>query len=292
MDTLWLDEARSQRLAPAKINLTLHVTGQRDDGYHLLDSLVVFAELGDHLRLEPKQDDLSLEITGEMSGALKAEPDNLVLRAARLMGAQSGGFVLDKRLPVASGMGGGSSDAAAALALLRARDGSAVPTTDQLMTLGADLPVCAAAPTPSRMQGLGEMVSPVASLPALWLLIVNPGQGLSTPSVFKALPNKSNPAMPATLPALETSAALCQWLATQRNDLQAPACGLLPVINDVLSALKSQRECGLARMTGSGATCFGIFPDERRCNHAAEALQALHPNWFVASTRSFASPEA
>ncbi len=274
------------RVAPAKINLTLHVTGQRADGYHLLDSLVVFTEAGDILSLRDGPG-LSLDLTGPCAAALGVEPDNLVLRAARAVTAQGVAFTLDKRLPVASGMGGGSSDAAAALHLLAAR-GYPVPGTETLMRLGADLPVCVAAPSPSRMRGLGEQVEPVPGVPALWLLLVNPGQGLSTPAVFRALTRRDHPPMPGSLPGWSDARALCDWLRGLRNDLQAPAQSLLPGIGDLLAELDAQPGCLLARMTGSGATCFGVFADQPALATAARAL--VRPGRFTLATRSLPSP--
>ncbi len=276
----------ASRLAPAKINLTLHVTGQRADGYHRLDSLVVFAEAGDTVTLAPGQG-LSLALGGPYGAALAGEGDNLVLRAARAAGALDAAFALDKHLPLASGMGGGSSDAAAALHLLAQHQGLAIPPVPALMQLGADLPVCVAAPAPSRMRGLGEDVLPVPGLPALWLLLVNPGQGLATPLVFKALENRNNPPMPATLPRWRDAAELCDWLAGQRNDLEPPARHLMPQIGALLDQIAAQTGCLLARMTGSGATCFGVFRDRPSLDAAAAAL--AHPGRFVAATRSSAS---
>ncbi|MCB1396478.1 MAG: 4-(cytidine 5'-diphospho)-2-C-methyl-D-erythritol kinase [Rhodobacter sp.] len=275
----------TSRLAPAKINLTLHVTGQRADGYHLLDSLVVFTEAGDRVALDGGGP--GLRLSGPQAAALDGEGDNLVLRAARLIGAGDAGLALDKRLPVASGMGGGSSDAAAALHLLAETRDLSLPDTAALMTLGADLPVCMAAPAPSRMRGLGEQVAPVGGVPALWLVLVNPGQGLSTPAVFKALSHKQNPPMPVELPRWPDPAALCDWLAGQRNDLQAPAQALVPAVGQVLAGLSAQPGCLLARMTGSGATCFGIFRDQPTATAAETAL--ARPGWFTAVTRSSAS---
>lgn len=274
------------RLAPAKINLTLHVTGRRPDGYHLLDSLVVFAEAGDRVTLAPGPG-LSLDLTGPRAAALAVEPDNLVLRAARMMGADHAAFTLEKNLPVASGMGGGSSDAATALRLLAEAQGRPLPDTASLMRLGADLPVCMAAPAPARMRGLGEQVDPLPGVPALWLLLVNPGQGLSTPAVFKALQTPDNPPMPETLPTWSDAASLCDWLRDQRNDLQPPAIALMPQIDTLLRDIAGQGGCRLARMTGSGATCFGIFDSEAALTAAAGALQA--PGRVVLPTRSVAS---
>lgn len=274
------------RLAPAKINLTLHVTGQRADGYHLLDSLVVFAGDGDLVTLTDEPGP-ALSLSGPGAAGLAAEGDNLILRAARLAGATDAAFALEKHLPVASGMGGGSADAVAALKLLAAGRGLPVPDTGALMRLGADLPVCMAGPAPQRMTGLGEGVEPVPGLPALWLLLVNPGQGLSTPAVFKALTQRQNPPMPPVLPRWPDAAALAAWLAAMRNDLEPPAEGLLPAIATLKAAIAARPGCLLARMTGSGATCFGIFADQASRDAAARAL--ARPGRFVLATRSVAS---
>jgi len=276
----------ASRLAPAKINLTLHVTGQQANGYHLLDSLVVFAELGDQISVCDAPG-LVFSLSGPQATALADEGDNLVMRAARLMGAKNVALSLDKRLPVASGMGGGSSDAAATLHLLSEWHGEPLPDTAQAMQLGADVPVCLAAPHPCRMRGLGEDVVPVAGVPPLWMVLVNPGQGLSTPAVFKALTSKTNAPMPKALPTWRDAADICAWLETQRNDLEAPACALIPEITGVLDNIRGQEGCYLARMTGSGATCFGLFADQAQANAAARALS--QPGWFVTATRTAAS---
>lgn len=276
----------ASRLAPAKINLTLHVTGQRPDGYHLLDSLVVFADVGDVVTLRRGMG-VSLQMSGAFAPALGSGPDNLVLRAAQMMQAENAALSLDKRLPVASGMGGGSSDAAAALHLLAQSSGHPLPDTAQAMTLGADVPVCLAAPNPSRMRGLGEHVEPVANVPPLWLLLVNPGAALATPDVFKALTSKTNSAMPAQLPKWHDAADFCAWLATQRNDLEVPAQHLAPAISRSLVDLAAQSGCQLARMTGSGATCFGVFADQTRLLAAEKSLAT--PGRFIAATRTTGS---
>jgi 4-diphosphocytidyl-2-C-methyl-D-erythritol kinase len=269
--------------APAKLNLTLHVTGRRSDGWHLLDSLVVFADAGD--TVEPG-DAPGLTLDGPFAAGLPTGPDNLVRRAAALAGAPDAALHLTKRLPPASGMGGGSSDAAATLRLL----GAAPPVAD-LMALGADLPVCMAAPNPARMRGLGEWVQPVASLPGLWLVLVNPGTPLATPAVFRALARPDNPPMPDPLPTFADAAALTAWLATQRNDLEPPARALEPEIDAALAALAAQPGCALARMTGSGATCFGIFATRAARDAATAAL--ARPGWWVAAAATLhARPSA
>lgn len=279
------DKDRS-RLAPAKINLTLHVTGQQPNGYHVLDSLVVFTEFGDEVSISAG-DGLTLDVSGEQAPALAPENDNLVLRAARLMGEQGGALRLVKNLPVASGMGGGSSDAAATLHLLSDLRGAPLPSTDQAMALGADVPVCLAAPSPCRMRGLGERVEPVLGVPALWMLLVNPGQALATPAVFQALASRQNAPMPQHLPQWSDAVGFCDWLNTQRNDLEPPALSLVPQVAEVLTALTQQPGCLLARMTGSGATCFAVFASEAALSHAAQAMR--RPDWFVAATRTVGS---
>ncbi len=274
------------RLAPAKINLTLHVTGRRDDGYHDLDSLVVFAELGDEVLLVPDAPP-GLRITGPHAASVPVGDGNLIARAARLMGAENAALSLEKRLPAAAGMGGGSSDAAAALHLLAAARGTGLPDTAALMTLGADLPVCLAAPAPCRMRGRGERIDPLGPLPALGLLIVNPGLPLATPAVFAALENRTNPPMPVCLPVWTDADGFCDWLAGMRNDLEPPARRLLPEIGELLDTIAAQPGCLLARMTGSGATCFGLFADPSALNAAERALSA--PARFVAATAILAA---
>jgi 4-diphosphocytidyl-2-C-methyl-D-erythritol kinase len=260
--------------APAKLNLALHVTGRRADGWHLLDSLVVFADLGDTVQTG---DLPGLTVSGPFAAAVPTGPDNLVLRAAALAGQGAPRLHLVKRLPPASGMGGGTSDAAATL-----RHFGAVLPVSALMTLGADLPVCMMAPKPARMRGLGEDVAPVADLPGLWLVLVNPGTPLPTPAVFRALARPDNPPLPDPLPRLATAPDLVAWLATQRNDLELPARALAPPIDRALTALAAQPGCALARMTGSGATCFGIFATRETRDAAAAALSQVWPDWWVA----------
>ena len=273
--------------APAKINLTLHVTGQRADGYHLLDSLVVFAGVGDSVTVAAAPA-LSLAITGPMGAMLPVTDDNLVLRAARAMGATAQ-ITLHKVLPVSSGIGGGSADAAACLRALARLTGQALPGPDQVLALGADVPVCLAG-TPARMTGIGEALGPVPPLPAAWLVLANPGVAVSTPAIFRALARRDNAPMPASLPRLKTTADLAAFVAMQRNDLESPAIALQPVIAQVKTALTAQPGCMLARMSGSGATCFGLFADPLSANAAARALQAAQPGWWVADAPMGYSP--
>ena len=269
--------------APAKINLTLHVTGQRADGYHVLDSLVVFADQADRISAGPAPA-LSLRVTGPMASRVPVDDGNLVLRAARLMGAEPPvALTLEKHLPVASGIGGGSADAAATLRLLARIGAQPLPDPVALLRLGADVPVCLAG-RPARMRGIGEVLDPVPPLPGFWLVLVHPGVAVPTPAIFKSLTSRQNPAMP-DVPHLPHAHALARWLTAQRNDLQAAAMALEPVIAQVQAALAAQTGCLLARMSGSGATCFGLFADETAAMAAALVLQQDHPHWWVAPTR-------
>ncbi len=283
--------ALADGLAPAKINLALHVTGQRADGYHLLDSLVVFADTGDRLRLQPDAGAVAntLDLRGPFAAGVPAGGDNLVLQALDLIGARELRVTLDKRLPPASGMGGGSSDAASALRLAAAAQGLTLPDTAALMGLGADLPVCLAAPFAARMQGLGETVTPLPGVPALWMLIANPGAPLATPAVFRALTARDNPPLPPLPPQGWCDArALSDWLAAQtRNDLQGPAAALMPAIPALLGEIAAHPGCLLARMTGSGATCFGLFANRATLRDAARALAS--PGRYVTACQTFPS---
>ena len=277
-------ESAGVEAASAKINLFLHVVGRRADGYHVLDSLAVFAGVGDRLRASPA-DGLSLAIDGPFGSALHAEPDNLVLRAARALAAEAGvearaHLLLEKNLPVASGIGGGSADAAAALRLLCRLWGIA-PEPAVLARLaaglGADVPVCLAGRA-TRMGGVGEVLDPAPALPECGLVLVNPGVGLSTADVFRARTEGFSPA--AVLPAGWVDAAsMAADLAALRNDLEPPAVALRPVIAEVLAALAGTPGCLLARMSGSGATCFGLFPTVSAAAVAANGL--ARPGWWV-----------
>ncbi|MGX0974462.1 4-diphosphocytidyl-2-C-methyl-D-erythritol kinase [Roseovarius sp. MBR-51] len=266
--------------APAKVNLTLHVTGRRADGYHLLDSLVVFADVGDRLSLRPAPES-RLNVTGPMAGSVPLGPDNLVLRAAAVMGIAAD-ITLDKHLPAAAGLGGGSSDAAACLRALSEMGGLTLPS--DVLALGADVPVCLLARA-ARMRGIGEDVTPVVGLPMLEAVLVNPGVPVSTPAIFGRLARRDNPAMPEVLPTWPDARALIAWLGAQRNDLQGAALAEEPVVADVLRAISATQHCALARMSGSGATCFGLYPDAATAKRAAQALSAAHQRWWVQATR-------
>ena len=270
-----------QRIARAKVNLALHVVGRRADGYHLLDSLVAFADFGDVVTVEPAPS-LSLSITGPMAAGLSAGSDNLVLKAAQMLGSPLGAAItLEKRLPIASGIGGGSADAAATMQALGAIWGCALPDAGQVLALGADVPVCLAGQS-CRMAGIGDQISPIA-LPPAHLVLVNPGVGLSTAAVFGALLRRDNPPLPPAAP-MPDAVALAAYLCHCRNDLEAPALSIVPQIGAVLAALQGQKGCLLARMSGSGATCFGLFASASAAVAAATALRAQSAAWWVQAT--------
>ncbi len=270
----------SSEFAPAKINLTLHVTGQREDGYHLLDSLVVFAKVGDWVSVEGAGP-AGLTLAGPMAGGLSVGPDNLVLRAAALMGGDRA-LTLEKHLPVSSGIGGGSADAAATLRLLARETGRPLPAASDVLRLGADVPVCLVG-KPMRLQGIGDRLTPVPPLPSAWLVLVNPRVPLSTPQVFRALTAKSNAPMPDLWPRLATVGELADFVTTNRNDLEPAAMSLVPEIAMVKSALSRQAGCLAERMSGSGTTCFGLFATEAEAQAAAQAVGAENPGWWVAA---------
>ncbi|WP_353471209.1 4-(cytidine 5'-diphospho)-2-C-methyl-D-erythritol kinase [Salipiger sp. H15] len=271
--------------APAKINLTLHITGQRDDGYHLLDSLVVFAPVGDALRVAPAEA-LSLRVEGPEAAGIPADGDNLALRAAAMVGGgQGAAIVLEKVLPVASGIGGGSADAAAAARAMLAEadmlDAAGLARAEAaLLPLGADVPMCLAS-RPVRVRGIGEALEPVA-LPPLPAVLVNPRVPVSTPQIFRSLISRRNPPMPETLPEFSGPGALIAWLRDMRNDMEPAARALEPVIGTVLEELAALPGCGLARMSGSGATCFGLFATMGEAGAAAEVLRTARPDWWIA----------
>ncbi len=262
--------------APAKINLTLHVTGQREDGYHLLDSLVAFVDVGDQIVAETASE-TSLDVAGPFADGVPADGSNLVCRAAELSG-QPMGLTLHKHLPPSSGIGGGSADAAATLRAA-ARLGAPMASPDDVLRLGADVPVCLGG-KPVRMRGIGEVIEPLR-IPALHMVLVNPRVEVSTPDVFRRLERKDNTPMPDVLPAWPDSLAFIDWLGTQRNDLQDPAAKLAPEIAAALVALSLLPGAQMVRMSGSGATCFALFDDRFKADAAAAQLADGNPWWWV-----------
>ncbi len=267
----------ARAFAPAKINLALHVTGRRADGYHLLDSIVVFADVGDTVTASPAAE-WSLTMDGPFAAGLDTSGDNLVLRAARVMGGAPAALHLDKRLPLASGIGGGSGDAAATLCVLGALDGRALPN-DAAAALGADVPVCLAG-RPARMRGIGERLDPLPELPQAALCLVNPGIAVPTPAVFSALDRRDGTPLP-DLRAWRDADDLAAWLGTCRNDLEPPALGIAPQIGAALAALRATPRCRIARMSGSGATCFALYPTRPEAEQAAAAIRRDRPDWWV-----------
>lgn len=283
------------RHAPAKINLALHVTGRRADGYHSLESLAVFTRYGDSVTVSSSRDD-GFSISGPFGHLVPDDGDNLVLRARNQLraGAAASGravaITLAKHLPVASGIGGGSSDAAATLATLaRLWDIGDDGVVAAAEALGADVPMCLAA-RPLVATGIGHEVREVPAFPALWLVLANPGVPVSTPDVFRALSRRDNPPLPP-LPRGPEFGSVLSWLTATRNDLEAPAMAMAPPISGALSALR-RNDAAFARMSGSGATCFGVFATEAAAKRAAMAISAAEPSWFVVSTRTTASGES
>jgi 4-diphosphocytidyl-2-C-methyl-D-erythritol kinase len=289
--------------APAKVNLTLRVLGRRADGYHDLDSLVVFARCADRLSLAPGGV-LTLTVDGPRAGLAGDTTDNLVLKAARAVTARIpdlvlGAFKLEKSLPVAAGLGGGSADAAAALRLI-VRANNLSPGDPRLYeaarATGADVPVCLD-PRPRVMGGIGDRLSEALTLPPLPAVLVNPGAAVPTKQVFAGwTPRTSTPRvltpMATTVAALDAAAlakvtdqkVLLQIVAAQPNDLESAAIEVAPVIADVLAALRAFSGCGLARMSGSGATCFGLFSSAADAAAATKSLAAKYPDWWVCET--------
>jgi 4-diphosphocytidyl-2-C-methyl-D-erythritol kinase len=272
--------------APAKLNLYLHVVGRRGDGYHLLDSLFAFASVGDVIAVRPAQQ-LSLAIDGPFARDVAAGADNLVLRAAHAL-AQTAGvatgarITLTKHLPVASGIGGGSSDAAATLRALRTL--WRLKTTPARLrvlaaSLGADVPACVGA-VPCFVGGVGEIITRAPGLPPAGIVLANPGVLLPTPSVFKARSGGfSGRARFSSAP--KDAQRLATLLARRRNDLTDAARRLAPAIDDVLAALQATENCLLARLSGSGATCFGLYATEAVAQSAARQIALARPGWWV-----------
>ena len=275
--------------AAAKVNLYLHVLGQRDDGYHLLDSLVAFADIGDRLTAEPAEA-LTLDVGGPEAAALAGlGDDNLVLRAARLLAAQAGvntgaALYLDKRLPIAAGIGGGSADAAAALHALNRLWGHPLDSgalADLGMQLGADIPACLAG-GPVWVGGIGERIDPATAMPPLGILLANPRRPLPTAAVFRA---RRGPFSHSGRfdPIPQDPAAFLSALGLRHNDLTEAALSLVPEIAAVVKCLARLPGALLARMSGSGATCFALFADRAAAAVAGEALARAEPGWWLAA---------
>jgi 4-diphosphocytidyl-2-C-methyl-D-erythritol kinase len=279
--------------APAKVNLTLRVTGRRPDGYHELESLVAFARVADRVEFAPGEP-LALDVAGPFAAAAGELADNLVLKAARELarrapGLALGRFSLTKELPVAAGLGGGSADAAAALRLLARANALALDDArlaDAARATGADVPVCLDAKA-RVMRGIGEVLSPPLDLPPLPAVLVNPGVPLATKDVFAAFARAGAKAAGdfnvAAVSGQSVEPALAA-LAPGSNDLEAAAMALCPAVSETLAALAATPDCRLARMSGSGATCFGLYPSEAAAAAAARAIGDAHREWWVRAT--------
>lgn len=276
--------------APAKVNLALHVTRRREDGYHDLESLVVFADVADDLEATPAQTD-SLLITGPFAKAL-GTGDNLVTRAVAAFRAQwpdavepNLAMTLRKNLPVAAGIGGGSADAAAALRLMAGLSQQPIPLSELsalALRLGADVPACLLS-VPLVARGVGEILAPLPQFPTLHIVLVNPLVPVATADIFRRLRAHDNYPLPSLPSPLTRPAQLGIWLAETRNDLQPPAVKIVPVIGDLIELLGETQGCMLARMSGSGATVFGLFGSSGQAHQAAQVMRAAHPDHWVAA---------
>ncbi|NMM43245.1 4-(cytidine 5'-diphospho)-2-C-methyl-D-erythritol kinase [Rhodospirillaceae bacterium KN72] len=278
-------------LAPAKVNLSLRITGRRADGYHLLDSLVAFTDFGDRLSVSPSND-ITFSITGPFAGIVPADASNLVVKAAEALADRfdipaglGASLTLSKELPAAGGIGGGSADAASALRLLCDLwdidpDHPALPGV--ALSLGADIPVCLRGRA-CRMSGIGETLSPIPPLPSLGIVLVNPGAPCPTPAVFKARVGSFSPAASSIPDAWDRETVLA-FLADEPNDLTDAAVTVCPEIKTILTAFSTLPSCRLARMSGSGATCFGLFDTADSAQAAATALArdpAVPDAWWI-----------
>jgi 4-diphosphocytidyl-2-C-methyl-D-erythritol kinase len=279
--------------APAKINLFLHVGERRDDGFHELKSLVAFTQAADRLELAPA-DELSVQISGPFAKNLSSGDDNLVLRAARVLtdrngkAAQGAAIRLEKNLPVAAGLGSGSADAGAALRGLNALWRLDLPERELVeiaASIGSDVPACVLS-RPCWMEGRGERVADGTVLSPVDAVLVNPGIALRTANVFAALNARRGVGQMTKPPASFANLwDVVAYLGDAGNDLEEPACRLAPVIEDVLGALDHEPGCVMAQMSGSGATCFGLFDDPRLAQGAAERIAHDHREWWVRVTR-------
>jgi 4-diphosphocytidyl-2-C-methyl-D-erythritol kinase len=274
-------------LAPAKLNLFLEVTGQREDGYHLIESLIAFLDIGDLLYLKAAERS-SLTVTGPFASGVPSGGDNLVMKALRLLERLSGralpvAVTLEKRIPSGAGLGGGSADAAALLQGLPALYGLDIDDTvlrGEALALGADLPACLEA-RPVLVGGIGEILEPFSGLPAFPAVVVHPGKSLSTPDVYRAYDQAHRDCACCRGGAAFPPLSVVDALAQRRNDLEHAAIALEPAVAEVLTALSGSEGCLLARMSGSGSAAFGLFADDGAAQQAAVRLAARHPRWWV-----------
>ena len=273
--------------ASAKVNLCLQIVGQKSNGFHLLDSIVGFTEFGDHLSFE-KSDKLELTVKGTFSDQIPIDKSNLILRAAELLrtlnNIKTGAHItLTKNLPPSAGLGGGSSDAAAAIRGLSRLWAVNLPEIDDLMKIGSDLPVCINQKT-QHMKGFGEVLKVINRFPNLPILLVNPLKKVSTQTVFSMLKNKKNPPLSKYEKLFKTKKDWINWLLLQRNDLMEPAVRVEPVISEVLQLISNQISVEKVSMSGSGATCFGVFENKHDCDLAMKKVRLEQPDWWSVST--------
>ncbi len=277
-------QMEASETARAKINLTLHVGKPDDSGYHPLHSLVVFADIGDDLEVE-LADEFSLKSKGKFAKSLPEADDNLIMKSVKIMAKYNDipiklAYILNKKLPIAAGLGGGSADAAAALRLLaRANTVSWDEHAESFLPLGADIPVCYLSRT-CIMQGYGEDIMPFPGLGTISAVLVNPGVEVSTKEVFGLFD-----LVGSTSPFELSYGSLLEMARSGRNDLQPIAMRIEPVISDIISVLEAQKGCELARMSGSGATCFGLFSNMKHAKQAVKNIKKSHPDWWCASAR-------
>jgi 4-diphosphocytidyl-2-C-methyl-D-erythritol kinase len=278
-------EGRLVETAWAKLNLYLHITAIRENGYHELDSLFVFAGFGDRLTVEAAPE-LGFAVDGPFAADIPADGDNLVVRAAKALSPDRGARIrLTKNLPVASGIGGGSADAAATLRALNALWELELPDVrlERIAEgLGADVPACVRS-VPAQVSGIGEILGPAAALPECWVVLVNPGVAVSTPAVFRRFDaDVTGFRPPAPIGPAGSAVKLAAALAERANDLEPPALAMEPVIGEVLAFVRRTTGCLLARMSGSGATCFGLYAGEPEARTAAARIADHNPAWWTA----------
>ena len=273
--------------ASAKVNLCLQIVGQKSNGFHLLDSIVGFTEFGDHLSFK-KSDKLELTVKGAFSDQIPVDRSNLILNAAELVrklnNIKTGAHItLTKNLPPSAGLGGGSSDAAATIRGLSRMWGTDLPEIHDLMKIGSDLPVCINQKT-QHMKGFGEVLNVVNTFPNLPILLVNPLKKVSTQTVFRKLENKKNSPLSKYEKLFRTKKDWINWLLLQRNDLMEPAVSIEPIISEVLQLISNQISVKKVSMSGSGATCFGVFENKHDCDLAMKKVRQERPDWWSVST--------
>ena len=266
-------------ISRAKVNLTLHVLGKRSDGYHCLDSLVAFPRIGDEIYVEPAKE-INLKIVGRLATELATE-DNLILKAASLLNRCGKGalIVLNKDIPISAGLGGGSSNAAVVLRVLSKLWGSSLPPTDELISLGADVPVCMNWNL-KKMRGIGEKVTTVKEPPSMWVVLANTGEQVPTGLIFDSIQSFSKQS-PDVLPVFTTKEIFVDYLLNHKNDLELPAVKLFPQIKILLEAIKHMPGCLISRMSGSGGTCFGLFLKKTDATNACKELTKAFPQTWI-----------